>query len=118
MGTRLLPVKEVCTYPCGQSLDIPGRGGRGVGISFGCGIFLGPMDKFKCLHAKILFFHFGIYFLVCWLSDEDMIFLPAGFPHISNDEIQGQGSHTSQMRKFKGISRVIMGSTAHFQEYF
>ncbi len=25
-----------------------------------------------------------------------------------------QGSHTSQMRKFKGISRVIKGSTAHF----
>ncbi len=29
-----------------------------------------------------------------------------------------QGSHTSQMRKFKGISRVIKGSTAHFQGYF
>ncbi len=28
------------------------------------------------------------------------------------------GSHTSQMRKFKGISRVIMGSTSHFQRYF
>ncbi len=28
-----------------------------------------------------------------------------------------QGSHTSQMRKFKGISRVIKGSTAHFQGY-
>ncbi len=29
-----------------------------------------------------------------------------------------QGSHTSQMRKFKGILRVIKGSTAHFQGYF
>ncbi len=29
-----------------------------------------------------------------------------------------QGSHTSQMRKFKGISRVIKGSTAHVQGYF
>ncbi len=29
-----------------------------------------------------------------------------------------QGSHTSQMRKFKGISKVIKGSTAHFQGYF
>ncbi len=29
-----------------------------------------------------------------------------------------QGSQTSQMMKFKGISRVIKGSTAHFQEYF
>ncbi len=29
-----------------------------------------------------------------------------------------QCSNTSQMRKFKGISRVIMGSMAHFQGYF
>ncbi len=29
-----------------------------------------------------------------------------------------QGSHTSQMRKLKGISRVIKGSTAHFHGYF
>ncbi len=29
-----------------------------------------------------------------------------------------QGSHTSQMRKFQGIWRVIKGSTAHFQVYF
>ncbi len=29
-----------------------------------------------------------------------------------------QGSHTSQIRKFKGISRAINGSTAHFQRYF
>ncbi len=29
-----------------------------------------------------------------------------------------QGSHISQMMKFKGISRVIKGWTAHFQEYF
>ncbi len=29
-----------------------------------------------------------------------------------------QGSHTSQMSKSKGISRVIKGSTAHFQGYF
>ncbi len=29
-----------------------------------------------------------------------------------------QGSHTSQMKKFKGISRVIKGLTAHFQGYF
>ncbi len=28
------------------------------------------------------------------------------------------GSHTFQMMKFKGISRVIKGSTAHFQGYF
>ncbi len=35
-------------------------------------------------------------------------------------ESQGpyQGSHTSQIRKFKHISRVIKGSTAHFQGYF
>ncbi len=30
----------------------------------------------------------------------------------------GQGSHTSQMRKFKDISRVIKGQAAHFQGYF
>ncbi len=29
-----------------------------------------------------------------------------------------QGSYTSQIRKFKGISRVIKGSTAYFQGYF
>ncbi len=29
-----------------------------------------------------------------------------------------QGSHTSQIRKFKGISRVIKGSIVHFQGYF
>ncbi len=29
-----------------------------------------------------------------------------------------QGSHTSHMRKFKGILRVVKGSTAHFQGYF
>ncbi len=29
-----------------------------------------------------------------------------------------QGSHTSQMTKFKGISRVIKGSTTPFQGYF
>ncbi len=29
-----------------------------------------------------------------------------------------QGSHTSQMRKFRGISRVIKGSTAQFQVDF
>ncbi len=29
-----------------------------------------------------------------------------------------QGSHTSQMRKFKGISKVTKGSTAHFHGYF
>ncbi len=29
-----------------------------------------------------------------------------------------QGSYTSQMRKFKGISRLIKGSTTHFQGYF
>ncbi len=28
------------------------------------------------------------------------------------------GSHTSQMKKFKAISRVIKGSTTHFQGYF
>ncbi len=34
------------------------------------------------------------------------------------EHLFNQGSHTSQMRKFKGISRVIKGSTAHFQGYF
>ncbi len=29
-----------------------------------------------------------------------------------------QCSHTSQMRKFKGISRLIKGSKTHFQGYF
>ncbi len=32
--------------------------------------------------------------------------------------LYSQGSHTSQMRKFKGISRVIKASTTHFQGYF
>ncbi len=35
-----------------------------------------------------------------------------------NMTFQTQGSHTSQMRKFKGISRVIKGSTAYFKGTF
>ncbi len=29
-----------------------------------------------------------------------------------------QGSHTSHMKTFKGVLRVIKGPTAHFQGYF
>ncbi len=31
---------------------------------------------------------------------------------------ESQSSHTSQMGKFKGMSRVIKGSTVHFQGHF
>ncbi len=37
---------------------------------------------------------------------------------ITSNTSHYEGSHTSQMRKFKGISSVIKGSNAHFQRYF
>ncbi len=37
---------------------------------------------------------------------------------INHSLVLVQGSHTSQMRKFKGISRGIKRSIAHFQGYF
>ncbi len=62
-----------------------------------------------------------MYVLQCAVGYLDTICQPHWGGHIVLDldwVFIIQGSHTSQMRKFKGISRVIKGSTAHFQVYF
>ncbi len=48
----------------------------------------------------------------CWKTVVPLLYVQDNVFYIIH------GSCTSQIRKFKGISRVIKGSTAHVQGYF